>query len=139
MSRKLTEHQEKISQGYSSLQTGTNTTKQVSNHWLIIFDLMQNLPVPTLTHDSTFYLRQLWVYNFGIHNATSNSASMYMWNETITSKRADEICSCLQKYIETLPSEIQLTCYWTAHPFMIYYHSEATYTEEKTPKESCTY
>lgn len=110
--KELAKHQEKASQGYSSLRTDTATTKQVNNRWLITFDLMQNLPVPTLTHGSMFYSRQLWVYNFGIHNATSNSANMYMWDETIAGRGADEICSCLQKYIETLPSEIQqLTCY----------------------------
>ena len=101
----LAEHQEKASQGYSSLQTDTDTTKQVNNHWLITFDLMQNLPVPTLTHGSMFCSRQLWVYNFGIHNATSNSASMYIWDETIASRGVDEICSCLQRYNEILPSE----------------------------------
>ena len=59
-----------------------------------------------------FYSRQLWVYNFGIHNATSHSASMYMWDETVVSKGADEICSCLQTYIDILPADIQqLTCY----------------------------
>ena len=73
---------------------------------------MQNLPIPTLTHSSMFYSRQLWVYNFGIHNATSHSASTYMWDETVASRGADEICSCLQTYIDTLPTNIQqLTCY----------------------------
>ena len=38
---------------------------------ILTFDLMQNVPVPTLTHGSMFYSRQLWVYNFGIHNATT--------------------------------------------------------------------
>jgi len=70
---------------------------------------MQNLPVLTLMHSSMFYSRQLWVYNFGIHNATSHSASMY---ETVASREADEICSCLQTYIDTLPADIQQpTCY----------------------------
>jgi len=108
----LAEHQEKASQGYSSLKKDTDTTKLRTNHQLITFDLMQNLPVPTLTHSSMFYSRQLWVYNFGIHNATSHSASMYMWDETVASRGADEICSCLQTYIDTLPADIQqLTCY----------------------------
>ena len=34
---------------------------------LITFDMMQKLPVPTFTHNSMFYLRQMWVYNLGIH------------------------------------------------------------------------
>ena len=82
-SKKLAECQEKAGHGYSSLRTDINTAKQARNHWLITFDLMQNLPVPTLIHSFVFYLRQLWVCNFGIHNAASNSASTYMRNETI--------------------------------------------------------
>ena len=98
--KELAEHQEKASQGYSSLKKDADATKHATNHQLITFDLMQNLPVPTLTHSSMFYSRQLWVYDFGIHNATSHSASMYMWDETVASRGADEICSCLQTYID---------------------------------------
>ena len=62
---------------------------------VITFDLQQNLPVPTLTHSSMFYLRQLWVYNFGIHECGTGSATMCIWNETIAGRGANEIISCL--------------------------------------------
>ena len=35
---------------------------------MITFDLQQNLPTPNLNHNDIFYLRQLWTYNFGIHD-----------------------------------------------------------------------
>ena len=41
--------------------------------FIITFDLQQNLPVPTLTHSAMFYLRQLWVYNFGIHECSGGN------------------------------------------------------------------
>ena len=79
---------------------------------ILTFDLMQNLPVPTLTHGSMFYSRQLWVYNFGIHNATTGRATMCMWNESVASRGADEICSCLHYYLSKLPAKVKkLTCY----------------------------
>ena len=79
---------------------------------MITFDLMQNLPVPTLTHGSMFYLRQLWVYNFGIHNSTTGSASMFIWNESVAGRGADEICSCLHVFLEAIPPQTKkLTCY----------------------------
>lgn len=108
----LATHQENASKGYQMLRSDTESTKGVRNHTLVTFNLMQNLPVPTLTHGSMFYSRQLWVYNFGIHNATSGSASMYMWNEAIASRGADEICSCIKSYLCGLPSRIKkLTFY----------------------------
>ena len=98
----LAQHQEQASQGYRLLRTDTEASKRSPDHVLLTFDLMQNLPVPTLTHGSMFYSRQLWVYNFGIHNTTSGSARMYMWDEAVASRGADEVCSYLMKHFETL-------------------------------------
>ena len=112
MQVELAAHQEKASQGYRLLRTDTEATKTTGDHTLLTFDLMQNLPVPTLTHGSMFYSRQLWVYNFGIHNTTTGAASMYMWNEAIASRGADEICSCLKHHLETLSVQTKkLTCF----------------------------
>jgi len=98
--KELAEHQEKASQGYSSLKIDADATKHTANHQLITFNFMQNLPVPTLTHSSMFYSRQLWVYNFGIHNVTSHSV---VWDEGLMK---------FQTYIDTLPTNIQqLICY----------------------------
>ena len=108
----LAAHQEKASQGYRLLRSDTEATKSAGDHTLLTFDLMQNLPVPTLTHGSMFYSRQLSVYNFGIHNTTTGTASMYMWNEAIASRGADEICSCLTHHLTVLsPQTKKLTCY----------------------------
>ena len=96
MQKELADRQEKASQGYRLLQDDTKASKTGVNHTLLTFDLMQNLPVPTLTHGAMFYSRQLWVYNFGIQNTTTGTASMYMWNEAIAGRGADEICSCLK-------------------------------------------
>ena len=73
---RLAEHQLKASQGYQSLRSDTELAQTTSDVHTITFDLQQNLPVPTLTHSSMFYLRQLWVYNFGIHVCGSGSAIM---------------------------------------------------------------
>ena len=51
----LAAHQEKASQGHRLLRTDTEATKTTGDHTLLTFDLMQNLPVPTLTHGSMFY------------------------------------------------------------------------------------
>ena len=105
-------HQERASQGYCSLRLDSEASKGSDGHMVFTFDLMQNLPVPTLTHGSMFYLRQLWVYNFGIHNSTAGTASMYIWNEYIAGRGADEICSCLRLFLQAIPQMTKkLTCY----------------------------
>ena len=79
---------------------------------MITFDLQQNLPVPTLTHSSMFYLPQLWVYNFGIHDCGTGSATMCIWNETIAGRGANEIISCLLQFLRQLRSKAtKSVCY----------------------------
>lgn len=111
--KELAVHQEQASKGYQLLRSDAESTKTDQSHSLITFDLMQNLPVPTLTHGSMFYSRQLWVYNFGIHNATNGAAAMYMWNEAIAGRGADEICSCIKSYLGSLDSDIRRITFYS--------------------------
>ena len=69
----LADHQLKASLGYQHLREDTQLAHSDSNVHVITFDLQQNLPVPTLTHSAMFYLRQLWVYNFGIHECSGGN------------------------------------------------------------------
>ena len=109
---KLAEHQLKASQAYQSLRNDTEMSKTDPDLHVITFDLQQNLPVPTLTHQSMFYLRQLWVYNFGIHVCDTGSAIMCIWNECIAGRGSSEIVSCLKQYFSSCqPSATRLVCY----------------------------
>lgn len=108
----LSEHQLKASHGYQALREDTEKSKSDTDLLVITFDLQQNLPVPTLTHSSMFYLRQLWVYNFGIHDCGTGSATMCIWNETIAGRGANEIISCLLQFLRQLRSKTtKLVCY----------------------------
>lgn len=102
----LAAHQEKAGEGYQSLGSDKAIVKQSSDMALITFDMMQKLPVPTFTHNSMFYLRQMWVYNLGIHDCRTDTAMMCMWNEMIAGRGADEV------YILILPPDIKkLICF----------------------------
>lgn len=48
----LAAHHEKAIQGYQSLHSDSEYTKQNDDCIPLTFDLMQNHPVPTLTHSS---------------------------------------------------------------------------------------
>lgn len=74
---------------------------------VICFDLQKTLPTPNLTCSKVFYCRQLWTYNFCVHNLKGNSASMYMWHEGQASRGCQEVASCLLKYIQSLPSTVK--------------------------------
>lgn len=65
---------------------------------MITFDLQQNLPTPNLNHNDIFYLRQLWTYNFGIHDCVTEQGYMFMWHEALAKRGASEISSCLNTF-----------------------------------------
>jgi len=107
----LAAHHEKAAQGCQSLCLDSENSKD-DDSFVLTFDLQQNLPVPTLTHGAMFYMRQLWVYNFGIHNCSGGSAVMCVWNECIAGRGSNEIISCLLEYFaREQPQAKKLTCY----------------------------
>jgi hypothetical protein len=46
----------------------------------IIFDHMQNLPLPKIPVQEMFYLKKLWLYVFCIHDMKTDSAEFYTCN-----------------------------------------------------------
>ena len=64
---------------------------------MLTFDFEQNLPLPTLTHSDVFYSRQLWMYNFGVHDCVTDKAIMHLWDETTAKRGSSEVASCLDR------------------------------------------
>lgn len=75
---------------------------------VFIMDLQRTLETPLLATNKAFYKRQLWVYNFCMHNQCNNIAYMYVWHEGIASRGAPEISSCIIRHIgEFVPEETE--------------------------------
>lgn len=60
---------------------------------------MQNLMLPVIPIQDTFYLRQLTYNVFNIHNLKSDKAVFYTYDETTAKKSPNEVCSFIQSYI----------------------------------------
>ena len=88
------DHQDSADKGY---QTMRGDKKAVVTSWsnkthslglagftsvdavdMVSFDFQQNLPRPNLCHNDVFYARQLWTYNFGIHNCVADSGKAWV-------------------------------------------------------------
>ena len=70
-------HHRKAEHFYISLREHTVIAKQDPNVATLCFDFEQNLPAPVLPVGEICYARQLWLYNFGIHNSGNNTGTMY--------------------------------------------------------------
>jgi len=66
----------------------------------ICFDFEKNLPLPVTNVTKEFFSRQLWLYNFGIHDLRGGASVMYVYSETYCHKGPNEIISSLKHYFE---------------------------------------
>lgn len=65
------------------------------------FDFMQNLPLQNILVQEVFYMRQLWVNGFSIHDLKINKSKIYMYHEGEAKKSLNEVSSMLLNYINT--------------------------------------
>nr|CAI5835143.1 unnamed protein product [Callosobruchus analis] len=72
---------------------------------------MTTLPTPVLSTGICYYKRQLWTYCLGIHNLGSNEVFMYTWDESIASRGAQEVGSCILHYIKFFVKTEKLVMY----------------------------
>ena len=70
------------------------------------FDLVKAFGIPKLT-TSVAYKRNLHIYNFGCQEFSKNISHMFVWPETEGSRGAQEISSCLIKYIKTYAANFE--------------------------------
>lgn len=80
----------------------------------LTFDLEKKLPLPRIPTNVAFYKRQLWFYNSGIHSASDDTGHCYVWIEGEAGRGAQEVGSCLVKYIETkLSATVENLILWS--------------------------
>ncbi len=73
----------------------------------ISLDYEKNLPIPVTKVSSKYYMRQLWLHNFCIHNMVNGKAEMFVYSEHFAGKGANEVISLSNFYINRLSSQIE--------------------------------
>ena len=95
-------HLRKSQQFYSEIRTCTEMAKQSTNMACLSFDFEQNFPLPHIPTNEIFYLRQLWLYVFCIHDITSGKGNLYCWPETTVHRGSNEVASVPFHYLKKL-------------------------------------
>ena len=67
-----------------------------------VFDLQQVLPCPLGEASMLFYNRQLSVYNLTVFEMCLNIGHNFMWHEGIAARGANDIGSCVFRYLQML-------------------------------------
>jgi len=91
---------------YAQLADITKVAEQEPNKSLAVcFDYQKNLPLPLTNTGREYYMRQLWIHNFGVHNLATQEATMFLYGEHYGSKGPNEVISCLWDYFHQNMSE----------------------------------
>ena len=92
----------RVQHAYHQLKDDATLAKSNPDVVLLSFDLQQTLPTPHLSTGVMFYKRQMWTYNFGVHDGGNDQRTMYMWHEGTAARVSMEIGSCLLKHVSTM-------------------------------------
>ncbi|KAJ8931556.1 hypothetical protein NQ314_015502 [Rhamnusium bicolor] len=99
---KLDVHHTKAQRAKDILKENTILSQQLgSDLCCLSMDLEQVMFVPTLVHSDMFYLSQLSCFNLGIHVGDTNHASMFLWHEGFSGRGANQIASCLLRFLNS--------------------------------------
>ncbi len=99
----LSEHETLAKEGFKSMSADKVTAGMLENNThYITFDLQKTLPLPKLSTGIAFYLRQLWLYNLGIHyvHGTTERAYFNIWTEDEGGRGSCEVSSCLLLFLD---------------------------------------
>ena len=88
------------------IQEATENAKLCNDCAVIAKDYQKNMPLPLTGVSQEYYKRQLWIHNFCIHDTVQDQATMFVYAENYAGKGPNEVISCLDFYIRSLPSEI---------------------------------
>ncbi|GFY53426.1 uncharacterized protein TNIN_488201 [Trichonephila inaurata madagascariensis] len=116
LKNKLAEHDVHLRLAESAWNSLKQDQEQVSRnldyYFAFSFDLQKALPYPKLTSSVAYYKRNMllstYVLNLGIHNFHNDNVYMYVWDETIASRGAQKIVSCILKHVENLKTHYSL-------------------------------
>lgn len=89
----------------------------------VVFDMMQNQPLPKINVTEQYYCRQLWLYTLGIVIHTSNhqqkphNVHLYTWTEIESGKGSNEIASALCHFLSSMKRRFLKRGYRQLHLF----------------------
>lgn len=96
----LNNHQKDAEDAFESKRIDIKKTVDEKSKSVLAFDLQQCLPTPDIQTSIVFYKRQLWTFNLTVHRCEDKQAFCYMWDETTAARGANQIASCLYKYLQ---------------------------------------
>ena len=95
------EHKQRAEDAFSAQREDRKQAEDNKIHYMT-FDLQQAQPLPKLSTSKAFYLRQVWLYNLGIHAVSGKQSRGYfhIWTENEGGRGCDEVASSVLAYLD---------------------------------------
>lgn len=77
----------------------------------ICIDFMANISLPCISVQDAYYLRQLTVNVFGVHNLATRESTIFIYHEVEGGKGSNEVCTMLNWYIKNKVNKDVKTLY----------------------------
>lgn len=104
-------HKRRAKNFYSKLAEVKEVCQTDETSYAIVFDYMQNLPLPQTPVQEMFHLRKTWHFVFCIHSLGDGKSKFYTYHEGTAKKGPDEVCSFVLHYIDTFVPKTVSTLY----------------------------
>lgn len=101
-------HLRQAAKFYKKLRAIQKRSQQDEETLGISFDFMQNLSLPAIPIQSTFYLRQLTVSVFSICDFKTNQSHFFLYDECIAGKGPNDVASLVWNFIQkNVPTSVK--------------------------------
>lgn len=103
------EHIKKFKRAFEQQKIDRGIGKNNEKTIYLTFDLQKTLPLPKISTGKAFYLRQVWLYNLGIHVITTQHPSgkgfFNVWTENEGGRGPEEVGSSLLVFLENIKEQ----------------------------------
>lgn len=107
------EHVAKFKKAFEQQKIDRQTAKNNDKTLYLTFDLQKTLPLPKISTGKAFYLRQVWLYNLGVHSVSTQQQNgkgyFHVWTEDEGSRGPEEIGSSILAFLENIKEENKLS------------------------------
>jgi len=85
------------------------------NTMVITFDMEKTMPLPKLSVGEAFYLRQVWLYNTGVHVINRDREEVYfqIWTENEGKRGVNEVCASLLTFLDVSNASCRKLTAWS--------------------------
>lgn len=99
ISKTLHDHQEKAEYLQKKMKDDFAAAKGNPRLQSLAFDLQKVLQLPKAPTNILFYMRNLCMFNLGIHDGSTDDGYFHTWLETTAGRGSQEIVSCILKHL----------------------------------------